>query len=357
MKFHVSILLLSALAALAGCAAPGAKPAPAGPRPEATVVGVRGDRVEAEPIAPEWLRPPADEFVLGPGDVVETEIVGVRGTKSVAPLLPDGTYLFDLLPAVPAAGLSLPQLRQRLEDELRPYYRQPQVALILRRVQSKRVWVMGRVSTPGIYPLESPMTVIEAIARAGGLMSSRFSGTTEELADLRHSFVLREGRIVPVNFQRLLAEGDASQNIYLRDKDYVFLPSALSKEVYVLGAVYQPRAVAFRDRVTLVSALANARDVLPGAHLSRVLIIRGSLSVPEVFTADYEAIRRGRAPDIALEPRDIVWVPQEPWHDLKRYVGVVLQTFARTVAANEGAHYAVPGAATPSVTLPMPASR
>lgn len=341
---------VAVLALLPGCAAPGAKPAVSGPRLESAQPVTL--KVDVDPIQPDWLKPPADAFTLGPGDLVETEIVGVRGTKCVAPLLPDGTLMFDLLPAVPAAGLTLEQLRSRLEEQLQPYYRQPQVALILRRVHSKRVWVMGRVSTPGIYPIEAPMTVIEAIARAGGLMSSRFSGTTEELADLRHSFVLRDGKLIPVNFQRLLSEGDASQNIYLRDRDYVFLPSALSKEVYVLGSVYQPRAVGFRDRVTLVSAIANARDVLPGAYTSRVLIIRGSMSAPEVMTADYNAIRQGLAPDIVLEPRDIVWVPQEPWHDLKRYVGVVLQSFARTVAANEGAHYAVPGAAQPQVTLP-----
>ena len=308
------------------------------------VLSGEATQMTPEAMPAEWLQPPTDRFTLGPGDVVEAEILGVRNTKSVSPILPDGTFFFDLLPAVRVAGMSLEELRAKLETDLTAYYRSPQVAVILRIVRSKRVWMMGRVSNPGIYPLDTPMTIVEAIARSGGLMSSRFSGTTEELADLRHSFILRDGKLLPVDFHRLLSEGDGSQNIYLRDRDYVCLPSALSKEVYVFGSVLQPRSVGFRDRVTLVSAIAAARDVIPGAFTERVLIIRGSLTKPEVFTANYQAMLIGSAPDVELQPRDIIWVADQPWGDLQKYVKSVITTFVRTVAANEGAHYAIPRA-------------
>ncbi|MEN9676031.1 MAG: hypothetical protein RIS76_1927 [Verrucomicrobiota bacterium] len=58
-------------------------------------------------------------------------------------------------------------------------------------ISSRGRQVMGRVNTPGVCPLEGPMTVIEAITPAGGLFTSRFSGTYEELADLHHSFIIR----------------------------------------------------------------------------------------------------------------------------------------------------------------------
>jgi protein involved in polysaccharide export with SLBB domain len=267
--------------------------------------------------------------------------------------MPDGRYYFDLLPGLKVAGLTVEELRQRLESELAAFYHSPQIGLTVRGVQSRKVWVMGRVNTPGTYPLDTPITLVEAVARAGGLMVSRFSGTTEELADLSHSFVVRKGAFLPVDFVKLLVNGDMSQNIYLQDGDYVYLPSALSQEVYVLGAVNQPKTVGFRDRVTLVSVIAAARDVLPGAHSSRILIIRGSLSQPEVFTANLSDILGGRAPDIPLQPRDIVWVPAAPWSDLQRYAKMVITTFVRTVAANEGAHFAVPGAAKVAPILPI----
>jgi len=292
-------------------------------------------------------------FRLGPGDAIEVELLDTANTRRVCQVLPDGRIYFDLLTGVRAAGLTLPELQTLLEKDLHQYYRNPQVGLTLRRVRSQRVWIMGRVNTPGIYPLDMPLTVLEGLARAGGLASSRFSGTTEELADLRHSFLVRDSKLMPVDFQKLLVDGDATQNVRLRNGDFVYLPSALSQEVYVLGAVNQPRSVGFRDRVTLISVIAAARGIRPNAYASNVLIIRGSLTHPEVFHANLLAVLAGAEPDVELQPRDIVWVADSPWTNLERYARMVVDTFVRTVAANEGANFAVPGAGYVPITNPV----
>jgi len=237
--------------------------------------------------------------------------------------------------------LSVPEVKVLLEKELREFYRNPQVSVVLRGVFSRRVWILGRVNTPGLYPIESPMTVLEGISKAGGLFTSRFSGTTEELADLRHSFLIRKGEFMPVDFYKLIKEGDLSQNVYVQDGDYIYLPSALSQEVYILGAVKQPKAIGFSDQVTLVSAVAGAQGLLPGAYAQRAVIIRGSLAKPAVATVNLNLILHGDQPDIALQPRDIVWIPNSPWERVENYAKMVINSFVRTVAANEGSHAAV----------------
>ncbi len=306
---------------------------------------------DAGKIPPEWLRPSQEAFRLGIGDKIEVEVLEVPGTRQTCTVMPDGIVHYNLLPGLRVVGLTLEELRGLLATALSEHYRSPQVGVILRGVFSQRVWVMGRVNTPGLYPLDMPMTIIEGISRAGGLFTSGFSGTTEELADLRHSFFIRDGKFVPVDFHRLLREGDMSQNLYLRNGDYIYLPSALSKEVYILGAVRQPRAIGFMDRITLVSAVASARDMLPRAQTDRVVIIRGTLTQPKVAVVDYGAIMSGRAPDIALQPRDLVWVPDNPWVNLQDYARTIVSTFVRTVAANEGARIAVPGASQVGVNI------
>jgi polysaccharide biosynthesis/export protein len=65
--------------------------------------------------------------------------------------------------------------------------------------------------------------------------------------------------------------------------------------------------------------------------------VRGSLSDPQIAIVDFGEITRGRAPDVPLEPRDIVYVPFSPYRVLARYLDVVLNTFVRAVAINEGA--------------------
>jgi protein involved in polysaccharide export with SLBB domain len=126
----------------------------------------------------------------------------------------------------------------------------------------------------------------------------------------------------------------------LKSGDYIYLPSALSQEVYILGAVSQPKAIGFMDQVTLVSALAEAKGLLPTAYAQRVVIIRGSMTQPEVATVNLNEIMGGKSPDIALQPRDIVWVPNSPWDRVETYTKLILNSFVSTVAANEGIHAA-----------------
>ncbi len=300
---------------------------------------------------PEWLRPGTNRFTLGPGDRLEIELLGDETTRSTTLVGPDGKIYFHLLPALDVLGLTLPQTKELLERGLTQYVReQPKVALTLRAADSKRVWLLGRLNAPGIYPMAGPMTLLEAISLASGpatagsaaSLSSQgltlnFAGVMEDAADLRRSFVLRQGQLLAVDFYRLLREGDLSQNIYLEPDDFVYLPSAAARDTYILGAVAQPRAVPFAEQLTLVSAVASAGGTIKDAYLTHVAIVRGSLAEPRIAVVDLREIVHGKAPDILLEPRDIVYVPFAPYRTLTRYLDVIANTFVRTVAANEGA--------------------
>ena len=287
-------------------------------------------------LKPEWLKPSTKPFQLGPGDKVELEVLGKAGSRTATFVCPDGKIYFDLLPGLEVWGLTLPETKQMLERELATYYARPQLSVTLTAVESKRVWVLGRLNKSGVYPLSGPMTIIEAISRAGGLFTSRFGGTTEELADLNHSFIVRGGEMLPVNFQKLLRAGDTSHNLYLEPDDFIYVPSSLSSEVYVLGAVNGPRPVGYVDNMTLTTAIAKALGTQPQAQLSQVAIVRGSLSEPKIAVVDFKAIVTGHAPDVRLEARDVVYVPFSPYRTLERYAKLITDTFVRTVAANEG---------------------
>ena len=302
-------------------------------------------------INPEWLRPPAEPFRLGPGDRLEIESIGDATTRTLTTVGPDGKVYFHLLPGIDVWGLTLAEAKARLEQELGKFVRdQPQVSLTLRGVESRRVWVLGRLNAPGVYPMTGPMTLLEAISLAGGTASlsgnqaSGFAYSSEELADLHRSFVMRKGQLLPVDFHRLLKQGDLTQNIYLEPDDFVYFPAAAAREVYVMGAVLQPRAVPYSDDLTLVGAIAHAQGAIPFvqgtinyASLGHVAVVRGSFSEPQIAVVDYKAIVTGKARDVALQPRDIVYVPYSPYRYLYKYLDVILQTFVSSVAINEGA--------------------
>lgn len=290
-----------------------------------------------------WLKPPEEMFTLGPGDRVEIELLGDPATRSITLIGPDGKLYFNLLPGIDVWGLTLPQVRAALEREYTQYVREePQISVALRSVESKRVWVLGRVQAPGVYALSAPTTLLEAIAMAGGTLSmssyqdQQAAGISEELADLRRSFVVRNGQRLPVDFERLLKQGDLSQNIYLQPDDFVYLPAGRAREVYVLGAVVQPRPVQFREGMSVATAIASCYGTLDDAYLTQVAVVRGSLSNPQVAIVDYKRVIRGEAKDIPLEPRDIVYVPLSPYRYLERYAELIVNTFVSSAAINAG---------------------
>jgi len=290
-----------------------------------------------------WLQPATNLFTLGPGDKLEIELLSDPATKTTTVIGPDGKIYFNLLPGVDVWGLTLGQAKGRLEHELARYVReQPQVSLVLRDVESRHVWILGHVLAPGIYPLAAPMTLLEALSLAGGTLSlSSFRqaeafGASDELADLRRSFLLRHGRMLPVDFERLVHRGDLSQNVYLQPDDFIYLPAAAAREVYVLGAVAEPRAVPFKQGMTVASAIASAYGTVNGAYLQHVAVVRGSLSHPQIAIVDYKYVIRGLAADIPLQSHDIVYVPFSPYRYLTKYAQLVVDTFVSSAAINGG---------------------
>jgi polysaccharide biosynthesis/export protein len=322
------------------------------------------------PLDAALLQRPNAEYRLGPGDVVQVEIIGDLTTRQRMAVGPDGKIYFNVLPGVDVWGMTIAQARERLVQEMQKFVREPQAVTVnLIRAESQRIWVLGRLNKPGVYGLNGPMTLLEAISEAGGpspaaafatgstarmTMASARGGVSDEAADLGRSFIIRQGRMLSVDFQRLLREGDMSQNIYLQPDDFIYLPSSRAGNVHVLGAVTSPRAVDYSNQLTLLQSVALAGGTLQKeAYLSHVAIVRGSLTNPQVAVVDFNAIVRGQAPDLALEPQDIVYVPHSPYRVLNRYIDLILETFVRTVGVNEGARAVSDRAGTLGVTVPL----
>jgi polysaccharide export outer membrane protein len=343
--------------ASAGCqTAPPKRPLPMPFNPAIVAAYAVTNRID-----PAWLLPPSEPFTLGPGDRVEIELMGEVATKVNTVVGPDGKLYFDLLPGLDVWGLTLAQTKALIEKQYSQYVREPpKVAVILREVASRHVWILGRVQVPGVYPMTAPMTVLEAIALAGGTMSltsyrdQEAAGVGEELADLKRSFVIRQGKCLPVNFGRLLLDGDLSQNIYLEPDDFIYFPSAAARDVYVLGAVTEPRLVAYHDGLTVAAAVAGAYGTLKGAYLSHVAVVSGALAQPQMKVVDLKHVLRGEATDVLLQPGDIVYVPLSPYRYLDHYLEVILDTFVSSAAINAGTSLVgVPNTGAAGIFIPV----
>ncbi|MEM6279942.1 MAG: SLBB domain-containing protein [Verrucomicrobiota bacterium] len=270
-------------------------------------------------------------YTLGAGDTLTFSIYNrpdlLRENVQIAP---DGTVSYLQAVAVRAEGLTLDQLRDRIEEKL-SVYQDARVIVSPVSVASKDFAIIGRVRQPGTYTLDRPTSILEAIARAQGMQVGNVRGSAFELADLERSFVARNGRKLDVDLARLYFEGDFSQNAFLEPDDYIYVASALENEVYVLGQVNNPGRRKMPAKLTVAQAIGEAGGFAEYAFRKKVLLIRGSIHSPETHIVDMRAILHGQAKDIPLENRDIIFVRERPFELVERALDEAIFTFVQTV--------------------------
>jgi len=202
-----------------------------------------------------------------------------------------GQLHFPFAGAVPLAGLTREEARDRLAQRLARYFRAPRVTVTVMAYRSQRVYVDGQVRTPGPQPINDiPMTLLEALNRAGGLLPA---------ADQSRITVERAGRRYRIDLVAAMRGGppqalDPSASpthgqppglvphhgypgaMLLADGDVVRAPPRDENKVFVGGEVLSPRALTMHDgRLTLGEALGEAGGLNPqSADAGQVYVVR-----------------------------------------------------------------------------------
>ena len=254
------------------------------------------------------------QLTLGPGDVLRIALYGEpAATRAEVAVQPDGRLSFLEARDVVAAGLTIDQLRGELDKQLGQYRRSARTMVSPVAFRSKKYHMLGLVAQKGSFTLDRPMTVVEAVARARGFETGASSGDVVDLADLQHAFLVRNGQRKEIDFQKLFAAGDLTQNIAVEPGDYFYFPPADQREVYVLGAVLHPGPALLTDHSTTLRAVATRGGFTNKAWRTKVLVVRGSLTEPHPIVVNLADVLTGKSADIALEAHDIVYVSNRPW--------------------------------------------
>jgi protein involved in polysaccharide export with SLBB domain len=253
-------------------------------------------------------------LTLGPGDVLNFHLFGAPElTRENVPIGPDGRISYLEAEDLAVAGLTVDEVRDRLNTELGKYRRSPQAFVTPRSYSSKRYYVLGTVVQKGVFQLDRPMTIVEAVARSRGFETTISRGNLIETTDFGRSSLARKGERVPVDFEKLFLHGDLSQNIALEPGDYLNFPAAASGSIHVLGEVRSSGAVPFDPDTSVLSAVASRGGFTERAWTKHVLVVRNSQQRPEAFKVDARGALAGTAPNFALQPGDIVYVNNRPW--------------------------------------------
>ncbi|HEY6168720.1 MAG TPA: polysaccharide biosynthesis/export family protein [Verrucomicrobiae bacterium] len=269
-------------------------------------------------------------LTLGPGDVLNFSLFGSPElARSEVLIGPDGRVSYLQAHDILAAGLTIDELRAKFDEELAKYHRTPRTLITPAAYHSKKFFMLGTVVQKGVFPLDRPMSIIEAVAQGRGLETGLFGNNTRELADLSRSFLVRQGKRMPVDFEKLFQSGDLSQNIALEPDDYLFFPPTGLQEVYVLGEVKLPGPVGYNPGLGAVAAISQRGGFTDRAWNDRILIVRGSLNRPEPWALDAKAVLSARALDFALQPKDIIYVSHRPWIKAEELLDAAATSFVQ----------------------------
>jgi len=255
----------------------------------------------------------AEEYVLGPEDVIQVSVwLHPELDKSVS-IGPDGTLTFAPAGEVKAAGLTPKQLGDRLGDRLSTYLRQTTtVTITVTNYLSRSVYVVGAVQRPGRYGFQTLPTLVDLISQAGGAQPG---------ADLsRVQIIRKEGearRVITADVSSALRDGIGTDLPALRAGDTVVLNSAgggaytgsPGDAIAVLGEVLKPGLYPAGSGIDLWMLLAQAGGFTPRANIRLVRLVTPAASGSQVRTVDLKsASERSGAPTVLVKPGDVVFV-------------------------------------------------
>jgi polysaccharide export outer membrane protein len=168
--------------------------------------------------APAGVTPPED-YVIGPDDQLTIMFWREKDMSSEVVVRPDGKITLPLLNEIMASGLTPEQLRLKITDEAKRYVEEPNATVVVRQINSRKIFVTGQVAKPGPYQLSAKTTVLQLISTAGGLneyaKSSKISiMRTENGKTVRFLF----------NYKDVLDGKNLKQNIELKPGDTVIVP-------------------------------------------------------------------------------------------------------------------------------------
>jgi polysaccharide biosynthesis/export protein len=160
------------------------------------------------------------DYVIGVEDVLAINVWREQEMSRTVSVRPDGKITLPLLGEFEADGKTPKQLEEIILKKLQTLVTNPEVSVIVQEIRSQKFNIVGEVNKPGTYVLSSSMTVLDAIALAGGF---------RDFAKTKKMYVLRRERDgstarIPVNYNKIINGGSPEQNVRLVSRDTLVVP-------------------------------------------------------------------------------------------------------------------------------------
>lgn len=249
------------------------------------------------------------------GDIVQAvqSIGGAVGYRVV-----DGKVsLPDLMP-IEVAGLTLEEARQKIQENYQSQISDTEVFLTYKDRIARKVELAGLVSVSSV-PVDGKIRLFDVLSKA----------RVPPEANLFKSYLVRDGKMVSVDLNKLLKEGDMNQNIVMQGGDKIYVAETGAASLMVMGEVGRERVIPLpAGYMSLRHALAEAGGIPYSGDKSYIQVIRGSIAKPKIYTLNWEHVIHLPNESLLLMPGDIVYVAAKPITEWNRFISQLLPSFS-----------------------------
>jgi len=204
------------------------------------------------------------------------------------------------------------------------YFVNPEVNISIKEYHSLQYFISGAVKSPGLYEMTSKATLLELLAKAGGVLPER--GNVAFIQRKTKSKPAKGNNVknppsgaasIKVDLKKLLDQGDMTQNRTLESGDVVYIPlektlNVAESKIYVGGEVAEPGIFDYQPGLTALNACIMAGGFTKFAAPNRTRVIRQQDNKRVVIKINLDDVKKGKIADMELQPGDRIQVP-ETW--------------------------------------------
>ncbi len=226
----------------------------------------------------------------------------------------NGQILLPDSPPIEVAGLTLEEARIKIQDHYNEQIRDTEVFITYKERIARKVELMGLTGLANV-PVDGKIRLYDLLSKARIPID----------ANLFKSYILRDGRMLPVDLYKLIKEGDMQQNIVMHGGDKVYIAEPAAATLMVMGEVARERTLPVPNGfMSLRQALAEVGGIPYTGDKSYIQIIRGSICKPKIYTVSWEHVIHLPNESLLLMPGDIVYVAAKPITEWNRFISQIL---------------------------------
>ncbi len=263
---------------------------------------------------PDARGPAGGDYTVGGYDVLSITVYEEQDlSREAVRVSGDGYISFPLIGRLKVDRLTTSEIEEMISLRLakEQYLLDAHVSVMVTGYNSKRFLVLGAAKNPGSYSLRARERVLDAISKAGGIDLEQ-AGKKGMIIRTEHPNTEQERKIViNLDLQGLLKGSDQISNIFLAEKDTLFIPKA--EHFYIIGQVQRPGSYPLAEKdISLVEAISTAGGFTQIAARNRTRIIRVENGVEKIIEVRVDAITGAgkKIQDVLIQPDDVIVVPE-----------------------------------------------